>query len=74
MYHYHVGLVAKKRTAVFQYRTNVDYLSCEILEYYGLRQVTIKEAKAALNANKSAILAQLNISYPKKKFTNVIIN
>lgn len=71
---YHVGMFARKQTAVFQYRSSVDYLSCELLEYYGQREVTIVEAKKALKANKEAILKQLNSEHPKHNFKNVVIN
>ena len=71
---YHVGLVARGHTAVFQYRKSVDNLSCEILHYYGTRQTTKKVVRAVLKATKAETLTTLNTLYPDKGFTRVIID
>jgi hypothetical protein len=72
---YHVGLLAQGSTAVFQYRTDVDCLSCEILEYFGERETTKTAARLRLQQHGStAVLADLNARYPRKQFTRVRID
>lgn len=71
---YHVGLLASGHKAVFQYRRSVDYLSCEILEYYGTRESTKTSARARLAECKAVILASLNDRYPGRNFTTVIVD
>ena len=52
---YHIGVLKRKSTIVVQASTNVDCLSCEIRDYYGIRITT----KANLKANKLALLSEL---------------
>ena len=70
---YHVGLLARGKTAVFQYRQTKDELNCEILSYQGKRQTTKKAAQARLRKLKFKVLEVLNAYYPGR-FTNVEID
>ena len=72
---YHVGLLQHGNTAVFQFRSDVDYLDCEILEYHGVRETTKAAAKRRLLecGNKAAVLADLNARYPGRDFRHVVV-
>ena len=72
--HYHVGLLARGRTAVMQYRRSVDYLSCEILHYFGVREITKADAKRALQALRANVLRELNQRFPGRNFNRVTID
>lgn len=59
---YYIGIAKQNngKTAVIQARRSVDFLSCEICDYYGARVTT----KAKLNANKANILDILKTDKP----------
>lgn len=70
----HVGLlIHKKRNgnefAQFQVRYSVDFLSCEIYEYYGERETTKTELRSRL---QSLALRQRVLADIQKEFPNVI--
>ena len=71
---YHVGLVARGKTAVLQFRDSVDCLSCECLEYYGERTLTKANARKNLKDQGKAILQTLNVQFPHKHFKRVVID
>lgn len=71
---YHVGLIAIGQTAVFQYRENKDCLSCELIEYYGTRQRTMKENREQIKKHAKALLSLLRLKYPKYDFKRVTID
>lgn len=71
---YHTGLLAQGRTAVFQFRRSVDFLSCELLEYYGKRQTTKKAARERLMARKEQALAELNTRHPGRNFRRIVVD
>lgn len=71
---YHTGIRAQGRTAVFEYRRNIDFLSCELLAYTGRRQTTKKAARERAKANKVAALAQLNKDFPGRNFNRIVID
>jgi len=71
---YHVGLRVDKNTALFEFRRNIDYLSCEILEYFGEREGTKKGARERLKVCKAKVLADLQSRYPKYGFRRVAID
>lgn len=68
---YHVGLLAQDRSAVFQFRSSVDGLSCEILRYFGERETTKAAARARLRLSLRETLVQLNRDFPNKGFMSV---
>ena len=70
---YHVGLAQQGTKAVFQYRRDIDFLSCEILRYYGQRQTTKAAAIARLRETKAAVLASLQTEYPGR-FSSVAVD
>ncbi len=70
---WHVGLLQRGRTAEFQYRRSVDYLSCEILQYFGKRETTKVAARARLQSCKAQVLVQLEKDYPGR-FNNVVVS
>ena len=70
---YHVGLAQEGRTAVFQHRKDKDFLSCELLDYYGERFTTKAGARRRLAVNKPDVLATLAVRYPGR-FNNVRID
>lgn len=49
---YHIGLAKRKKTLVIQAVKCVDFLSCEIYDYFGQRETT----KARLRENRYQIL------------------
>ena len=61
MREYHVGLAKRGRTLEIEARRSVDFLSCELYDYLGLRLTT----KASLYKNRYAILAQVKRSRPE---------
>jgi outer membrane protein assembly factor BamD (BamD/ComL family) len=67
-------LVAHNKTAVFEFRHNIDYLNCEILEYYGKRETTKAAVRSRLRGMKANVLEKLNNQYPSKNFRNVVID
>ena len=74
MKNYHVGLYQSKRTAVFQYRENVDLLSCELLKYYGIRIANKEQVRANMRVNKVKVLHELNTQYPKRNFKAIKVD
>ena len=70
---YHVGLRQEGKTAVFEFRRCIDYLSCEILEYLGERETTKAAAKLRLKQTYLSVLAQLHHDYPNR-FTRVVVD
>ena len=71
---YHVGLLAKGRTAHFQFRQSVDFLDCEILTYYGTRETTKKQARERLAETFNKVLTTVRRAYPKYDFCNVTMD
>jgi len=72
---YHVGLLVVGHTAVFQYRRCVDFLSCEILKYYGKRETTKALARGLLQLGGQVTpLMQLNKDFPGRNFTKIVID
>ena len=71
---YHTGILARGRTAVFQLRRCVEFLSCELLEYTGLRQNTKKAARERMREHGTAALAQLNAKYPGRNFARIVVD
>ena len=57
---YHVGIGKRGKTMVIEARRNVDYLSCEIYDYMGQREIT----KAKLHNNRYAILGEMQKACP----------
>uniref|UniRef100_A0A6M3LFF9 Uncharacterized protein n=1 Tax=viral metagenome TaxID=1070528 RepID=A0A6M3LFF9_9ZZZZ len=57
---YHVGLSKRGKTMVIEARHNVDYLSCELYDYMGRREVT----KSHLNAHRYELLSHMQQSKP----------
>ena len=54
MKRYHVGFAIRGKTLVIQARQSVDYLDCEIYDYFGVRETT----KAELHRKRYDILIQ----------------
>ena len=71
---YHVGLLQRGRTAVFQYRRSVDFLDCEILKYYGERVTSKAAARARLRADLKTAIGALRSSFPERDFRRVVID
>lgn len=71
---YHVGLLQHGRKAIFQYRRSVDFLDCEILEYYGERASTKKAARERLRECRQSVLDGLNARYPGRNFRCVVVD
>lgn len=71
---YHVGLRVDGNTAVFEYRRCIDFLSCEILKYFGTRETTKTAVKERLKTNRAAVLACLRRDYPERNFTRIVID
>lgn len=71
---YHTGLLQRGRTAVFEYRQSVDFLSCEILEYLGQRESTKAAARSRLKECKQSVLDGLNARYPGRNFKFAIVD
>lgn len=42
---YYIGTIKRGNRVILQARTNVDYLSCEIHDYFGARLTTKKDLK-----------------------------
>ncbi len=57
---YHVGLAKRGRTLVIEARRCVDYLSCELYDYLGQREVT----KSHLREQRYNILAMYKHAKP----------
>jgi len=57
---YHVGMSKRGKTLVIEARRSIDYLSCELYDYYGLHETT----KARLYANRYKILSALQGQKP----------
>ncbi len=71
---YHVGLlITKNGDAIFQFEKKVDFLNCEINEYFGVRETTKKDAKKRMCDKKHLILADLRERYPHKNIKRVKI-
>ena len=66
---YHIGTTQKGSTVTFHLRDNVDYLSCELYEYYGVRETT----KARLKSMKKELLKAYN-QEKGKNFTKIKID
>ena len=49
---YHIGITKQGNTMVIEARKSIDYLSCEIYDYMGIRETT----KAQLKNNRYEIL------------------
>lgn len=58
---YFVGIAKRGRTMVIQAVKCVDFLDCEIYDYYGAREITKKELKK----NRYAFLAYMQAQKPK---------
>jgi len=71
---YHTGLVAVGHTAVFQFRRCVDFLSCDLLKYTGLRYTTKKAARERQKIYGAKALEQLNAEFPGRNFTRIVID
>jgi len=71
---YHVGLLQRGRTAVFQFRRSVDFLDCEILDYAGERETTKAAARARLRAEWPAVLRQLRAEWPERDFRRIVVD
>ncbi len=66
----HIGVKANGREAIFEVSPHgVDYLSCEILEYFGERDTTLAAVKLNLKLLKTSVLEDLNHRFPRKHFT-----
>lgn len=57
---YHIGLGKRGETLVIEARRSVDYLSCEIYDYLGQREVT----KRHLREHRYNILALAKLNNP----------
>ena len=57
---YHVGFSKRGRTLVIEARRNIDFLSCELYDYKGRREVS----KEHLKAHRYEILALLQRTQP----------
>ena len=57
---YHIGTVKRGKTLVIQAARNVDYLSCEIYDYFGRRETT----KSSLSEKRYEFLAHLKATKP----------
>jgi len=69
---YHVGIrkdYEHPERVVVELRRNIDYLSCELWEYWGVRMCTKKYIKE----NKSGILNLINKMY-NAHFTKITID
>jgi len=77
---YHIGLIRgtgggtwhnghRASTIVVQMRRDVDFLSPDLWEYIGVRDVT----KAHIKANKIALLSAINAQY-NATFQHIIID
>ena len=53
---YHIGLRKNKDQVVVEVRKDIDFLSCELWEYMGLRENT----KSNLKENKVSLLSAIN--------------
>ena len=71
---YHVGLAIEGRTAVFQFRRCIDYLSCELYEYLGERLTTKAAARERLQPMRDKVLADLRAQYPNKDLRRIRID
>lgn len=60
IYHVGIGKQNNGKTMVIEARQNVDYLSCEIYDYFGKRITT----KAKLNCNRYDILQAMQSRRP----------
>ena len=60
---YHVGLLQQGSTAVYQYRTDKDCLSPELLHYYGEREVSRESVLYRAETERDSILRMLNDEY-----------
>jgi len=58
---YHIGMSKRGKTLVIEARRDVDYLSCEIYDYYGRRITTKKQ----LHENRYSILNNLKAVKPE---------
>jgi len=65
---YFIGVYRHNKKAVLQAVENVDFLSCEIIEYYGERMVTKKH----LRENKTALWKAIK-DLPKFKNCNKLV-
>lgn len=64
---YHVGLLIHKGVAKLQLRRDVDFLSCEIYEYFGKRETTKREIVKKLHDVKlnAAFLTEILKARPE---------
>ena len=53
---YHIGLRKDENRVVVEVRKDIDFLSCELWEYMGLREDT----KSNLKQNKLSLLSAIN--------------
>ena len=42
---YHIGLAIRDKTLVIEARRDIDYLSCELYDYLGIREITKQKIK-----------------------------
>lgn len=72
---YHVGLLLKRHSrgyrAVYQFARSIDSLDCEIYEYCGERETTVKAARDRLSMQKNIFLASVRAKFPDKVITSV---
>jgi len=75
MKNYHIGLIHRGKSFIFQYSQSKDGLDCEILEYFGQRLTTKKAAIFRLKdkETKNKTLSFLNNRYPGRNAKNIRI-
>ena len=71
---YHTGILARGRTAGFQFGLCVDFLRWELLQYTRLRQTTKTAARERMREHGTAALAQLNAKYPGRNFARIVVD
>ncbi len=68
---YFVGLLDDYNgNAIIECRRNKDYLSCEILEYFGPRKTTKKDLKA----KAGEMLGWIKSRWPDRNFQRIVID
>jgi len=69
---YHIGIhIKNKQTLVLQMRRSVDFLSCELIDYYGEHITTKKGLKERLTQSiKKSILKDFNNRFIDNKQYN----
>ena len=74
---YHLGLLLHRHgnqfNAQFQARHDIDFMSCELYEYYGERETTKARLIKQLKSDYLTILKSIQDKFPEKQINRLLL-